>query len=952
MSDPRAAAPERAFPLEVAVGPAPLADFVSMAEAAARLGISKRTLQRAIQRGELIAVKQGRAVLVATTAIDDFQARRQGDADPRPPLARPLLHLVDLSLDDLSDLADGAAAPELDQPPEVPPASLIHLPAPLTAFIGRSDEIGAVSALVARPDVRLVTLTGVGGVGKTRLALRVAEAVRDRFPDGAVFVPLASVRDPELVLPAIAQALGLRDGSPLPPFERLRSFILRQRILLVLDNFEQVTDAGPVLTELLAICPALTLLVTSRAPLRLSGERAFAVQPMRTAAAPNGSTEVATELGRIDAIALFVDRAQAVRPSFTLTAELAPVVAAICERLEGLPLAIELAAARCGVLTPVAMLSRLDQRLPLLTGGPRDQPDRLRTMRNAIAWSHDLLNPAEQAFFRRLSVFSGGISLDAAEAIAALPGPPPAKVGGNPILPFPSLQPAPAIFDLLSSLVDGTLLQPVELVSGDQRYVMLETVREFAAEQLDRAGEAELARGAHAAYFTEMAEQSRKEMVLAASEALVSRFDVEHDNFRAAMTWSLAADPHLGLRLTSSLAPYWDKRGFWAEGRAWLDRALAASAQLPPSRARALTLTSAGMFATLHGEFAPAKQLWAEGEAMAAALGEDDVAAPALRGLGIIASNEGDLERARTLFEQALAKFRAAGNRDILGLCLSDLGQVAARQGDLAEAIRQNENALIAARAVGNQWHVCLILGNLSEVYVDSGDMARGEVLATEALELSRQLGDTYGVAIGLYTLGNILNERQDAAGAIAKYLEMFPVAQELGEQQLLTRALDRLGIALHRLGADRPAARLFGAAAAAREAIGDTLFVRELEHFTTHWQAVQAALGETMYEAVWHVGRSVPLNQAVVEAAAFAQSATAAAAAADAGPAPTDGGLTKREQEVLRLVAAGRSDREIAETLFVARTTASKHVSAILDKLQAGSRTEAVAIALRDRML
>jgi DNA-binding CsgD family transcriptional regulator/tetratricopeptide (TPR) repeat protein len=486
---------------------------------------------------------------------------------------------------------------------------------------------------------------------------------------------------------------------------------------------------------------------------------------------------------------------------------------------------------------------------------------------------------------------------------------------------------------------------------------MLETVREYALEQLIASGEEDLAREAHAAFFADLAEAAAPELQRIASDEVIQTFEIEHDNYRAALTWSVTANPDLALRISASLSPFWDKRGLWGEGRAWLDRTLASGRQQPPTRGFVRALAAAGSLASSQSEFDLARQFWTESQSVAGEIGATDVTAPALRGLGIIASNESNFAEADRLFTEALAAYRAAANQGMAGRCLSDLGLVAARQGNMASAIAYSEEALAVARAVGNQWDTCIVLGNLAGFHVENGELARGEVMNLEALELSRQLGDTYGVAIGLFNLGSIANEHNDPTTAVDYLLEMLPITQKLGELQLLNRGLDKLGLALHLLGASRPAARLFGAAAAAREAIGDALFDQEVEPYAAAWQAVRDTLGDTMYDAVWAAGRTVPLDQAVAEATLFAESATAPTLATTSAHDPAtaavrDAGLTRRESEVLRLIAAGRSDREIAETLFVARATASKHVSAILEKLQAGSRTEAVAIALRGRLL
>ncbi len=445
-------------------------DGMSARDAAVRLGLSERTIRRAIARGELVAVKQGASFRIAAADLERYAARAKRRGTPPPPDRR-----VDAP----------SAAPRLVALP-APAREAAVLPEPLSSFVGRRAEIAAVLELVGDPGVRLLTLTGPGGIGKTRLALQVAAAARDTFPDGAVYVELAPISRSELVAQAIGQALGLREGRN-PTWEgQLQTFLRSKRLLLVLDNFEQVLDAAPLVAWLVREARGLTVLATSRAPLRLTGEREYAVPPLSLGRGGEPRPDSS------DAIRLFVERARANNPTLALTDANAETIAEICRRLDGLPLAIELAAARSKVLSPAALLARLTHRLELLTGGPRDQPPRLRTMRDAVAWSHDLLTPEEQTLFRRLAVFAGGFVLGAAERVAG-------DDSSSPVL------------DVLASLVDKSLVQQQD-VADEPRFALLETVREFGLEALAASGEEAAIRRAHAAWYLALAEDAEPEL--------------------------------------------------------------------------------------------------------------------------------------------------------------------------------------------------------------------------------------------------------------------------------------------------------------------------------------------------------------------------------------------------------------------------------------------------------
>ena len=473
---------------------------------------------------------------------------------------------------------------------------------------------------------------------------------------------------------------------------------------------------------------------------------------------------------------------------------------------------------------------------------------------------------------------------------------------------------------------------------------MLETVREFALEKLTDEGEARAARRAHAAHFLHVIEQAQPELWAATNEHVLDRIEAEHDNMRAALAWSLDDDPELALRLAAGLGQFWSKRCHWTEGRGWLERALQRNAGVHTVDV-ALALGRTGAIAGDQGDYDQARGYLQESLSLSEQLGDALIVARALRGLGIVASNQSDFVQAAAYFAQALARFRALDDLPGVARCLNDLGLVAGRQGDHQRAIAYQEEALPISRKLGDDWQVCIVLGNLGGAYYDRGEYERGEALSEESLAVARRIGDTFGVAVNLHNLGNCVVRLGDTASAIERYREALTLSHELGEHHLASRTLDRLGVALHQTGASRPAARLFGAADAAREAIGDTLFAEEDVDLLNGHETVRDAVGDATYTAAWESGRTLPFAQAVAEAVAAADAALVALRAA---PVPALSGLTTREVEVLRLLADGRSDKDIAAALFVSRPTASKHVAAIISKLGVESRTAAVALALR----
>lgn len=677
-----------------------------------------------------------------------------------------------------------------------------NLPAQTTRFIGRTVEVEAVRTLLLRPEVRLLTLTGTGGTGKTRLSLEVAAGLLDHFTDGVFFVPLAQLQDPELVISTIAETVGLRETGSASVFGSLQEFVQGKHLLLVLDNFEHMVQAAPQVADLLKAAPQLKVMVTSRTLLRLYGEHNHLVPPLSL---PEPQRLPSFErLTEYEACQLFVERARAIKTDFTLTSENAPSVAKICIKLDGLPLAIELAAARINLLPPQKMLAQLSHRLRFLTRGAKDLPARQQTLRNAIDWSYSLLEPAEQTVFQRLAVFAGGCTIEAADAVA--------NVKGNI-----------DVYDGLESLIDKSLLKQ-SVRSGEPRFVMLETLREYGLEQLQNAGDAELIFQAYVTHYLNWVEWMDQELQDYDQETRLEQIEIEHDNLRVALRRVIDnRDEETGLKMVKSLWRFWEMRGHFTEGRRWLEEALAASSSTAPEL-KAEVYTGAGTMAWYQNDYQQATAHHEAALTLYREVGNEQGVAFALNNVGTQALDQGQFERAANFFEECIALCRNLDRRQRL------------------------DDKRILSYAVHN----------LGEVARFQKRYERAAALHEEALALFRELEDTWAISRQLTFLGLVRKMLGDYHQATMHFNESLLLGRRLNNKECIAEALEAYaGLAIAQAQPER-AARLWGAAERLREVIGVPASIAERDEYEPALALAYDTLGQTAFASAWAEGRSM----------------------------------------------------------------------------------------------
>lgn len=697
-------------------------------------------------------------------------------------------------------------------------------------IIGRRREIAEIKNLLSRGGTKLVTLTGAGGTGKTRLARAVGEELTTHFADGVFFVELASVTDAEFLAPAITAALGVKDSSGVTLVESLKRFLRERRTLLILDNFEQLIRAASLLKELLNAALSLKILVTSRVALRLHIEQESVVAPL--AVPPRDSAFSSAELTAFASVNLFVARAQNAKPNFSLTEENSAAVAEICHKLDGLPLAIELAAVRVKLLSPQAIFERLENSLQLLTGGAKDLPPRQRTMRGAIQWSYDLLDEDEKVLFRQLAVFIGGFTVQAAEAVVLSPrlsaissdkseldiedATPPEGGNQNDVHNLD-------ILNSIASLINNNLLALIEQTNDNVRFRMLEVVREFAFEQLQTSGELEFLQRSHARHFLTFAEEAEPHLTGEKSIERLEKLETEIDNLRAALRWSLNADTETAIRLAAALRYFWSNHSYLREGREWLEATLERSGDASPVLRFKL-----------------------------------------LNGIGQFARNQGDYAAAQKIYEEGLAAGEAANDLQQIVIACHGLAALATRQGDFPTARKYNEQELAISREIGDEAIITVALASLGDLSIAEGDTAAARPLIEESLEISRRLGNKQVVITNLVNLGAVAYRERDWAAAYTHFTESLTIAQELGNKAIVSCSLDGFAALAAGSGNVKQAALLSGAAEQLRSSIGYEIELTERRFRDVYLKKVRAALDEKSFVAHFEKGKVLDLSEAV----------------------------------------------------------------------------------------
>lgn len=752
----------------------------------------------------------------------------------------------------------------------VEPARRDNLPLPPTPLIDRAEERADLSALLQREDGALVTLTGPAGTGKSRLAVQIASDLLDHFADGAVFVALATIRDPHLVIPTIAQTLGLREAAGGPPLaERLQHSLHRKHMLLLLDNFEQVVAAAMVVAELLAHCRKLNVLVTSRTPLHVRGEQEFPVSPLALPERTAPSPLQVEQFAQSPAVALFVQRAQQVKPDFTLTAQNAPTIAEICWQLDGLPLAIELAAARIKVLSPQALLTRLtdadDARLALLTGGARDLPVHQQTLRNTLDWSYELLNESTKTLLRRVAVFDGGWTLEAAEAVCNADH----KLGGD-------------VLEDVQALHDMSLLMQQAMPDGELRFSVLETIHEYAHELLAHSGEGDEIRRRHAEYFLRLAERA-SELQDTDREHWLNQLEQEKDNTRAALAWATRADGDrpLALRLVGALDFFWRIRGYFSEGLHWLEVLLAHRNEKERTPEIARALESAGYLTWAQGDdLAAARALIEDSLALGRELNDPQIIGQALFSLGITLMTQGEPIPARAKLQESVENFHAVHDESGEADALTHLGIAMMMTDDFEQARARYEDSLALSRRLGDPLAIAGGLSGLGALSLVESDAAMAQAFYEEAITCQRQVGDRYSLAWTLSYLGFAVLFQKDVGRAQALFEESLAFGRVVGNPWVAVLYLAGMGgIAAVRSQTQPPeqkaekaadlsrAARLSGASDRLTRKHAVTLWNRLPDIYNRWLEAARSQMDAAVWDAAYAEGRAMTLDQALAYA-------------------------------------------------------------------------------------
>lgn len=882
------------------------AHFLSKADPATSIGHLRRIVaidpfresaQRALMQALAVSGDYGAAVL----AYRDLRLRLHQELHSEPDAqTRALFQKIraqarsagTLAEDEAQSLAvvstekistPAGSPPVLTEIPGGLPPS--NLPVVWSSFIGRQKELEAIRSLLEQ--TRLLTLAGSGGSGKTRLALQIASELREDFPDGVWLVELAALSDPSLVPQAVASALELREQPDQTLLQSLAQHLQPKRLLLILDNCEHLlADCASLVETLLKHGPHLKILVTSREALRLSGEQVYRVPSLSApdpAKLPRQEKEIAAIVSEYEAVRLFVERARLQKPEFSLTARNALVVGSICHRLDGMPLAIELAAGRIGILSVEEIVARLEDRFRLLRTGSRTALPRQQTLRAALDWSYDLLSEPERLLLERLSVFAGGWTLEAAETVCG----------------------AEDILDLLASLVEKSLVI-VEEGDRETRYRLLETIRAYAREWLQKSGTETEWQDRHLAYFLRVAEETELKRKGAGQAQWLERLESEHDNLRTALRWCRQEQERTaaGLRLAGSLWRFWEVRGYLSEGREHLQATLSQDTARSHTQARARALNGAGILAADQGDYAAARALFEERLTISRELGDRQGISAALNSLGNVAWHQGEFEAAKALYEECLTMDREVEDRQGMASTLANLGMVADCQGDYAAARALFEESLAIKRELGDERDIAYVLNNLGNVYMGQEDYATARALYEESLALSRALGDRYVMAYLLNSLGNVAFKQGDYAGAGALYEESLAIRREIGDRQgevyslldlgnaakeqedyATARDLCGIGLSISREIGDKQgigcalleiadisarqeqierAARLWAAAETLREAMGASLPPYMQAGYQRKVAAARDSLGETPFESAWEQGRTLTVEEAI----------------------------------------------------------------------------------------